>query len=246
MANRLGFDWPQWLALIDAATATFVATRILEPDGWSIGLFVPPARAARELLLGIGFAIVIIGICDVLLMLAGVRHSYRGAFPWLELAMVFVPAVFHEEIVFRGYLFQKLRSMSRIAAFAFSALFFAVLHMRNHGITALAVVNIALAGILLALAYERYERLWFPIGIHLVWNILSGPILGYPVSGYVSRTTLLATTVRGPAWITGGSFGMEGSVFIAVVEIAAIVWLGRAGPDTRQRDAQSGRMFPPP
>ena len=40
-------------------------------------------------------------------------------FPWIELASVYLPAVFHEELAFRGYLFQKLRSVNRIAGFAF-------------------------------------------------------------------------------------------------------------------------------
>jgi len=221
------FPWQQWKALVAVIAATFVTTTILDPDGWPIGILVPPARAARELLLGIGFAILLIGTCDLLLMLfAHVEHTRRGGLPWLELAFVFVPAAFHEELAFRGYLFQKLRSWNRGVAFAFSAFVFGLLHIGNTSITALAMANIALAGILLALAYERYERLWFPIGIHLAWNILSGPVLGYPVSGYVSKSTVLATTARGAVWITGGSFGIEGSVFIAAVEIAAIAWLG--------------------
>jgi len=215
------------MALIAVVAATLVTIRVLEPEGWPIGFFVPPARAARELLLGIGFAVLLIGTCDVLLMfVAHVRHFRHGGLPWLELALVFMPAAFHEELAFRGYLFQKLRSWNRGAAFAFSSLLFALLHLGNSSVTALAVVNIALAGILLALAWERYERLWFPIGIHLAWNILSGPVLGYPVSGYAPQSTLFETTERGAAWITGGSFGIEGSVFIAVVEIAAIGWLG--------------------
>lgn len=207
--------------------ATLAANQILDAGRWRIGFFVPPARAARELVLGIGLAALLIGACDLALMLAAhLRHTRNEGLPWLELFTVFIPAAFHEELAFRGYLFQKLRRWNRAVAFAFSAFVFAALHFANNSITALALMNIALAGVLLALAYERYERLWFPIGIHLTWNILSGPILGYPVSGYVSHTTVLATTARGADWITGGPFGIEGSVFIAAAEIAAIAWLG--------------------
>jgi membrane protease YdiL (CAAX protease family) len=171
--------------------------------------------------------VLLIGSCDLVLMLvAHVRHARNDGFPWLELATIYIPAAFHEELAFRGYLFQKLRAWNRLAGFAFSSLLFAMLHLGNHAITVLSVVNIALAGVLLALAYERYERLWFPIGIHLTWNILSGPILGYPVSGFVSQTTVLSTTVAGgPDWITGGAFGIEGSVVITILEIAGIVSL---------------------
>lgn len=215
------------MALIAVSTATLVTIRILEPNGWPIGLVAPPASAARELLFGVAFAALLIGTCDLLLMLAAhVHHTRRDGLPWLELATVFVPAAFHEELAFRGYLFQKLRSVNRGVAFAFSSFLFAMLHLGNRNITPVALANIALAGVMLALAYERYERLWFPIGIHLSWNVLSGPILGYSVSGYDSQTTVLATTARGANWITGGAFGIEGSVFIAAVEIAAIAWLG--------------------
>ena len=169
------------------------------------------------------------------MLVAHARHARNGGFPWLELVSVYLPAVFHEELAFRGYLFQKFRSVNRIAGFTFSALLFAALHLGNNAITPLAVLNIALAGLLLALAYERYERLWFPIGIHLAWNILSGPLLGYPVSGYVSRTTVFATTLRGAGWMTGGAFGIEGSAFIAIVEVAAIAWLAWSAR-SRRRD----------
>ena len=87
------------------------------------------------------------------------------------------------------------------------------------------MANLFFAGILLALAYARYERLWFPIGIHLGWNLLSGPILGYNVSGYASRETVLRTVGRGSPWLTGGLFGIEGSVWIVLVELAGIALL---------------------
>ena len=81
---------------------------------------------------------------------------------------------------------------------------------------------------LLALSYERYARLWFPIGIHLAWNILSGPILGYPVSGFVAAESVLRTAISGPLWLAGGNFGIEGSVWMGVAEVGGIVWLMNA------------------
>jgi hypothetical protein len=77
------------------------------------------------------------------------------------------------------------------------------------------------------LAYERYQRLWFPIGIHFVWNVLSGPILGYGVSGYVAETAVFRTIGSGPLLVTGGAFGIEGSVWMAAAELGGIFWLAR-------------------
>jgi membrane protease YdiL (CAAX protease family) len=85
-----------------------------------------------------------------------------------------------------------------------------------------ALTNLFLAGVLLCVAYERYGRLWFPIGIHFGWNILSGPILDYDVSGYVSAASVWRMAGSGPPWLTGGAFGIEGSVWIGVMEVAAI------------------------
>ena len=145
----------------------------------------------------------------------------------MELIVVYVPAAIHEELLFRGYPYQKVRSVNRSAAIIFTATVFASLHAGNEGISPLAIVNLVLAGVMLALAYEVYERLWLPIGIHVVWNILSGPVLGYNVSGYVSQRTVLEVRGGGSEWLTGGRFGIEASVWMVVVEGAAIVLLAR-------------------
>ena len=58
-------------------------------------------------------------------------------------------------------------------------------------------------GVMLALAYLVYERLWFPIGLHLAWNIFSGPILGYDISGYIPAESVLALRGNGRSWLTG-------------------------------------------
>ncbi len=217
-----------WIALGSASVATWLTVRVMERGEWSIGFFVPPARAVRELILGVAFAAAVVGVSDALILFASsLRHERGSGVAWLELAVVFVPAAVHEEIVFRGYLFQRIRSWNRSVAIGLTSAVFALLHARNEGITAIALTNLVLAGVLLALAYERYRRLWFPIGIHLGWNVLSGPLLGYDVSGFASSTSLLRTIGDAPTWLSGGTFGMEGSVIMTVVEIAAAAILVR-------------------
>jgi membrane protease YdiL (CAAX protease family) len=219
----------QWIALISVTVATAATVAIIEHGRWRLGLLVPPQLAVHEFALGVLFASALILVCDGVIIVSGHgRHTAGNGFPWLEMLALFLPAPFHEELLFRGYLFQKIRLSSRGAAIAISAVLFAVLHGRNIGVSPLAVVNVFLAGVLLALAYERYERLWFPIGIHMAWNVISGPVLGFPVSGFVARSTLLRTISSGPSWITGGSFGIEGSVWMGAVEVAGIYWLVRA------------------
>jgi membrane protease YdiL (CAAX protease family) len=228
----------QWSALAGAVVATISTVRIVD-RAWSIGFLVAPRLALRELMAGGLFAVVLIGSADLLIMAtAGLRHRLGRGLPWLELLVVFIPAAIHEEVLFRGYLFQTLRRIHRLAAIIASSVIFAVLHAGNNYFTLLALGNLMVAGILLALAYERYERLWFPIGLHLLWNLFSGPILGYEVSGYASQMTVLRTYGRGPEWLTGGLFGIEGSIWALAVEGAGIAWLlwtgNRRGVDRGQ------------
>jgi len=240
-ASTIGLPLPQWAALIAAICATAFTIRVAEGGRWRLGVFLAPRIAAIDFLRGVFFAAALILVADALVIASShLRQVRGGGVPGMELLMVFIPAAVHEELVFRGYLFQKMRLCNRGAAMGITSLTFAALHAGNRGVTALAIANLFLAGVLLALAYERYERLWFPIGIHLTWNVLSGPILGFGVSGYVARATLLRTTGTGPAWITGGIFGIEGSVWMGIVEICAIVLLAR-NAERRMQNAEFKR-----
>lgn len=208
--------------------ATTTAIFAFDGGRWDLGLLVPPRIAARDLIRGVLFAAALIISADVLLIVsANGRHIRGNGFPWLDLAMVFVPAALHEELAFRGYLFQKIRQWNRPAAIGATSLGFALLHLGNRGISLLALLNLVLAGVLLALAYEHSFRLWFPIGIHFAWNVLSGPVLGYGVSGYNAASTLLQVRAGGPPWLTGATFGIEGSVWMGAVEVGGIWWLTR-------------------
>jgi membrane protease YdiL (CAAX protease family) len=226
LAAFAGLYFNQWNALFSVCVASFVTVAVIDGGKWPLGLFVRARIATRDFLIGCGFALLLIGAADGLVMLTTkLRHVAGNGFPWFELAAVYLPAVFHEELLFRGYPFQKIWRQHRMAAVLISSLVFAALHAGNNAFSALAMANLFFAGILLALAYARYERLWFPIGIHLGWNLLSGPIFGYNVSGYISSKSVLRTTGRGAPWLTGGLFGIEGSVWIIVVELAGIVLL---------------------
>jgi hypothetical protein len=216
------------IALLAAVLASVVANRIHDGGRWRIGFTGGPATAARELVAGVVVATLVIATIDVLIIVtSGFEHREGTGVDWLMLVTLFVPAAIHEEVLMRGYPFQKFVAWNRwIAVIACSGMF-ALLHLANAGLTGLAIVNLFLAGVLLSLAWLVYKRLWFPIGVHIWWNILSGPVLGHEVSGLQLRQTLLATFDPGPEVLTGGTFGLEGSIWATVVEGIAIVFLLR-------------------
>jgi len=235
-----------WIALASVSVATTAAVVICEHGRWPLGLFVPPRLASREFALGAIAGAVIVGIAVVMVDVSSeLRHEVGRGFPWIELIAVYVPAALHEELLFRGYAFQKFHRWNRWFAILFVALVFAALHLRNASVTFLGLANIFLGGVLLGLAWERYRRLWFPIGMHLAWNLTTGPITGHEVSGYVPSHSLLVTRGEGPWWVTGAGFGVEGSVWMTGVVVVAIVVLLkviRTSSEGRVQSAESEKL----
>jgi membrane protease YdiL (CAAX protease family) len=132
---------------------------------------------------------------------------------------------FGEELTLRGYIFQAIgRSLGPTVSVLITAVVFAALHMFNPGISWASIFNILLAGILFGQARMSTGSLWLPIGFHTGWNYATGSVFGFPVSGTVQRGVLLSQD-RGPAWLTGGSFGPEGGMACTVVLLAGIALL---------------------
>lgn len=121
-----------------------------------------------------------------------------------------------EEVMLRGYVLQELMSkFSTAASVIVSSLFFTALHANaflNNDMAPVGALNIFLASVLLSLAYLATRTLWLPIGIHTGWNFVQGPLLGINVSGNDLGAGWHPVTLSGPALMTGGSFGFEGSL----------------------------------
>ncbi|BCJ37406.1 hypothetical protein Athai_49090 [Actinocatenispora thailandica] len=66
---------------------------------------------------------------------------------------------------------------------------------------------------MLTAAYVATRKLWVPIGLHFGWNYAEAAIFSTEVSGNGGNQGLLDATMHGPALITGGEFGPEGSLY---------------------------------
>jgi uncharacterized protein len=220
----LHFPFAQWMGLLAVGAATAGTIAVWDGGRWNLGIFVHPRLALTDALSGSLWGIAIIGACTLLVVLSSdIREEPGSGFPWLELLITFIPAAAHEELLFRGYAFQRLYRWRKGVALVLMAFIFAALHANNSSVTMLGLTNVFLGGILLGLAYARFERLWFPIGLHTSWNVMIGPILGHEVSGYESMRTLFVERGTGSPLVTGGDFGLEGSAWMTLVEIIAII-----------------------
>ena len=223
----LALPGAQWAALFSVVVATVTVIAICERGRWTLGLRTRPSIALREVFAGGVFASGLILGADALILLSThLRHVRGTGFPWQELWGVYLPAAVHEELLFRGYALQKLALRWPRFAVLFVAAVFAALHLGNDAVSMLAMANIFVAGVLLGLTWLATRRLWFALGLHLAWNLLSGPILGYNVSGYVSHATVWRTSGSGRPILTGGAFGIEGSLWMLAVELMALALFG--------------------
>ncbi len=103
-----------------------------------------------------------------------------------------------------------------------SSLVFSILHVANAGLLPLAVLNIALIGLFIALYALREGSLWGVIGLHAGLNWAQTNLFGLSASGHTVGATLMNVQLTGSELITGGAFGIENSVAMTVVMLIAV------------------------
>lgn len=166
-------------------------------------------------------AIAIVG--DLHLRIHLSPHSLAAAGAVL---FVLVIGALAEELMFRGYPFQRLvEAIGPTASVIILSLLFGATHLLNPYVSRWAVMNTALVGVLLSLAYLRTGSLWMPWGFHFAWNATLGLVFGLPVSGLTEFSTIIHSHADGPLWLTGASYGIEASATGAVVVLIGIALL---------------------
>jgi membrane protease YdiL (CAAX protease family) len=135
-----------------------------------------------------------------------------------------------EEMVFRGVIFGVIeRSLGSKPAIVISALLFSLAHLPNDGVSVLAIAVIAAYGVMQAALYMKTRRLWACIGTHIAWNYCVSQVFSSTVSGHAATGGLLRGELTGNAMLTGGVFGVEGSLIaLLLIAAAAAFWLRRA------------------
>ena len=170
----------------------------------------------RELGVGMLIGAGLYSTCVLILIMLGI-YRIDGLNPWYfvlpAVAMSLSSGIF-EELLFRGVLFRSVEDMfGSWISLAVSSLVFGFVHLLNPAGTITGAIFISIeAGLLLAAAYMLTRRLWLSIGFHIAWNYTQSAIFSGIVSGGVTDPGLIRSNIKGPAVLTGGSFGLESSV----------------------------------
>lgn len=235
---------------IGTFAATWLARRLFDRRSLSSLGLTFDAHTFPDLLAGMAIAFSMMGTVFLIQLAAGwltlegwgwQQLSWQGTLINLLLSLVlYILVGFQEELLFRGYQLQNLvEGWSLPWALLTSSVLFALAHLSNPSANWNAFLGIALAGMLLALAWLRTRSLWLPIGLHIGWNFFEGTVFGFPVSG-LGGFHLVRHRVDGPLLITGGAFGPEaGAVLLPGLILAAwiIVRCTRRRPPSLPPDA---------
>lgn len=164
----------------------------------------------------------------VLWLMGDLDFAFAERVPLLYLLAFFVGFVIQgmsEEVLVRGFFMVSLGNRCHTAiAVGISSVAFALLHLANPGISLLALLNLTLFGVFMAVYVLRTDDLWGACAIHSAWNFAQGNLVGIRVSGMAQLPTLaIMNPVGEQSLFHGGAFGLEGGLIVTVVTLAAIV-----------------------
>lgn len=216
--------------------AAFIMSRLERRQMRDYGL--PLRRAFRGQFwqgLILGFAsitvlLVALHLCGVFqfgtIGLHGLR-AWEYAAAW---GAAFLSVGFYEEFFFRGYpLFTLTTGMTFWPSAILLSALFGLVHHSNPGESWTGALDAGAVGLLFCLIVRRTGDLWMPIGFHAAWDWGQTYFYGVPDSGLVAQGHLFNSSCSGPAWLSGGSVGPEGSwlciALLVILWIALALWL---------------------
>ena len=219
--------------LVSFAAAAIPAAIMAHIEKRTFGTYGLPTHSAFGKLFWIGAIWGLLAITLLLCLLRGMHGFYFGhlslhgprivkfALFW---GMVFLIVGFFEEFLFRGYsLFTLATGIGFWPSALLLSLMFGFAHKGNAGESWFGEVAAGLIGLFFCLTLRRTGNLWFAVGFHASFDWGETFLFSVPNSGTVMPGHLLNSSFQGPRWLTGGTVGPEGSVFVFLM--IAIIWV---------------------
>jgi uncharacterized protein len=190
----------------------------------------------KELFTGLLIGAALMGLPVLLLILFGYIHWQVNVFSFSTILSgfsIFLLAAIAEELLFRGFMFQRLiQTFGKWPAQLIVAALFLLTHINNPGmigiVKTLAAINIFMASIMFGIAYIKTQSLAMPLGLHFMANYMQGTVLGFGISGGEAPSLLKPLFDHAPLWLSGGEFGIEASIFglcfVILITIALYFW----------------------
>jgi membrane protease YdiL (CAAX protease family) len=235
-------------SFLNLSIGSFTSLSVAIIAGWLCGKYLEnlPFRALgvwftknwlKDLVLGLIFGAAAVSFAVLIAVMFGglsfVSNNEAGQSAILLTLgvsfVIFALAAAFEEALFRGYILQTFtRAGLAWFAIALTSVFFGIVHLGNPGANWISTANTILAGILFSVAYLKTRTLWFVFGLHFIWNWMQGAFFGIEVSGLTDITTapFLREIDRGPMWLTGETYGIEGGIActVSLIVFTLLIW----------------------
>lgn len=197
----------------------------------SLGIVGLPLREGRWREWAIGAALGWSGVVAAVLPLALFGELAVGldtnANAWTSLllnAVTLFVATLTQEVIFRGYPFQRLiETVGPTLATVLMALLFTGLRSGNAEDASASTLNSLLLGLLLGITYLRTRAIWMSWGLRFAWVGATALLFGLPTAGSTEFSSVVQTYADGPLWLGGGGYGPEGSVIATFILLGLIV-----------------------
>jgi uncharacterized protein len=226
--------------LIAAVVPAFIMARI---ENRPFGAYGLPSRVAFGKLFWLGAVWGLVALTILMLVLRGIGAFYFGDLALHGVRVVkfaafwglfFLLVGVFEEFLMRGYtLFTVMQAFGFWPAAIVLSVLFGATHLANPGEAWIGIAAAALIGFFFCLTLRRTGNLWFAVGFHASWDWGETYLYSVPNSGTVATGHLLRSSFHGSPWLSGGSVGPEGSVFVFVVIAGLWVVFDRLYPDVK-------------
>jgi hypothetical protein len=241
------FTLAEAASLLAVVLPALVMARIEKRKLGDYGL---PRRNAfgRKFWTGAGWGLA--AITALLLILRAAHAFYFGSLALSGAAIVkyallsgffFLLVGFFEEFMFRGYtLFTLTRGVTFWPAAIVLSLLFGAVHAGNPGESRVGLAAVVAVALFFAFTVRRTGDLWFAVGFHMAWDWGESYLYGVADSGLAFPGKLMNSSSQGPAWLSGGSVGPEGSylVFVVIGVMCVVVYF--LYPARRASSVQAG------
>jgi membrane protease YdiL (CAAX protease family) len=221
-----------FLLLCGFSTLRWIATRSYS-DIRAINALPSRSTTGQEWERGVALGWGMLLVALLPMMLTGTLHPAFAFAPrnWalalLSLVTIAI-ATLALEVAFRGFVFARLiDAIGPTAATIFLSMLYAYISATRPNATGLSIIITFLLAVLFSQAYLRTRALWLGWGMHFAWNASMAILFGLPIAGYATYNNLVFTSVTGPDWLTGGTYGPEAAFLTLIVLIAAMFVLQR-------------------
>ena len=145
---------------------------------------------------------------------------------WILYIIGFAIQSYSEEFMFRGYMMPRLAQKYNIYFVLIAqAVMFSWAHTSNDNVSFVGLLNIFLIGLVFGMFVIITDNIMLASGLHFIWNFAQGCVFGINVSGITDMTAILNCEVIKDSLLTGGAFGIEGTVTTSIIAIIVCIIL---------------------